>query len=203
MIARTCLLITAVLVAAPACGQSLKRLEQLAASAHGFRADFTYTVSSAYWDDQQEMHGSLVLQGVQYRVETESEVILSHGLDTYVYRPLDNQVLITATEPTLSPATLFGDFEEHYEIASTQPVTYQGTRHLAVVLLPRDSDSSILEVRLWVRSTDEMVIRIQSVDVNETTMDFELTNIDLRPQIGPDTFELSFPESAEMIDLRS
>ena len=203
MMAKICLLITSVLATMPVGAQGLTWLQELAESRHGFRADFTYTVSSEYWEEEQALSGTLLLRGSQYRVETDSEIILSHGPDTYVYRPLENQVLITSGEPAFSPATLFGNFEEHYSVSGTESATYRGAHHHVVYLAPRQSDSSIVEVVLWMRSSDGMVARIQSVDVNETTMTFELTDIDLRPQIGPDTFELSFPQSAEVIDLRS
>ena len=203
MKARIFLSLVAVLMTTPAAAQGFAWLQKLAAQADGFRAEFTYTASSAYWDDQQAFSGSLVLQGSRYRIETNAEVILSHGSDTYVYRPLENQVLITSEEPTFSPATLFGDFEQYYRVAETESSTYRGARHHTIRLAPRDPDSPVLEVVLWMRTADGVVTRIQSVDVNETTMDIELAKIELHPRIDPQTFELSFPENAEIIDLRS
>ncbi len=198
-----CVLLVAALAAEAASAQSLERLKALAVSAQSFRADFTYTVSSVHWDDRQVSSGSLVLQGMQYRIDTSTETIITHGPDMYVYRPLENQVLITTGEHIYSLSTLFGDFEEYYKVTETRPATYDGARHFAVRLAPRDDESSLREVTLWIRAADDMVTRILSVDVNDTTMDFELTSIDLNPEITSDTFALPFPESAEVIDLRS
>ena len=197
------MLMLSVLVAEAVSAQSLASIKALAQSVQHFRASFTYTVSSPYWDDEEEHTGSLAVQGAQYRVETGTDVILSHGPDTYVYRPAENQVLITTGEPAFSPVTLFGNFEAFYEAVAMESVQYAGVRHHTVLLRPRDPDASVQEVAVWLRAGDGMITRVQSVDVNSTTMDIRLVDIDLNPRFAPDAFDLSFPESAEVIDLRS
>jgi len=198
-----CLLAAIVLSVSSASAQDLNRLREIVGAAQGFQADFTYTTSSAYWDDRQVFTGRLVFRGTQYRVDTATEIIISHGPDTYTYRPSENQVLITATEPTFSPATLFGDFDQYYTVTGSRNTTYEGTPHHAVILQPRDPELPVVEATLWMRINDSMISRIQLVDVNETTTDLRLNNVQLHPQIDSAIFDLSFPEDVEIIDLRS
>ncbi len=187
----------------PAAAQGLAWLQTLASAQDGFRADFRCTISSPYWEEGQSFSGSLLMQGDRYRVDTGGEIIIAHGADTYVYRPVDNQVLITGQDPAFSPATLLGDFDEHYRVTDTERVVVGGTGYHLVHLAPLSQASTLVEVKLWMRADDGAVTRTVSMDVNETTMDIELTAIDLRPRIGPDTFALSFPQSVEFIDLRN
>ena len=201
---RTCIFLALVFLVPPidAKAQGMEWLREVAETMKGFQADFTYTTSSQHWDDSQMLRGRLVLQGSQFRVDTDTDIIIAQGPDTYTYRPFDHQVLITVTEPTFSPATIFGDFEQYYAVEEIRRVNFVGVPHFAVTLSPHDTDLPVEEATLWIRSEDYLVSRIQLVDLNDTTTEFRLTNVQLRPQVDPSVFDLTFPDDVEIIDLR-
>ncbi|MEX0599474.1 MAG: outer-membrane lipoprotein carrier protein LolA, partial [Rhodothermales bacterium] len=59
------------------------------------------------------------------------------------------------------------------------------------------------QATLSMRTRDHNITRLQVVDVNGTTMDFNLTNIELNPALDSTVFQFTPPNGAEVIDLRS
>ena len=190
------------MVAAPSSSQDFEALRALVESEHGISARFTYTISSPFLDESEVARGTFYMRGSQYRVETDTEIILSHGQDTYIYRQPENQVVITSEDPSFSPVALFGEFDRYYEVTSVdRPGTSASS--IRVHLQPLQPDAPVTSVTLWMRVRDHMITRIQAIDGNDTTMDFELSTIRLRPSLEAGLFDLVWPESAEIIDLRS
>ena len=183
-----------------------ERLRTVYDALDGVSADFTHTLSSSFWDGEETMRGHIVVVGDNYRIETDQEVILGLGMETYVYRPDQNQVIIsesTEGEAAFTPTTLLVDYAEHYDVVGMDSDMHQGVSHMRLRLVPKDMDSSVKDLTIWLRMGDIMVSRLVVIDTNETRMDFVFDNIIVNPLVEPEAFIFSPPEGVEVIDLRS
>ena len=175
-------------------------------SIEGLSAEFTQTMSSAYWDQDESFTGLLILQGEKYRVETSTEVLVVNGQETYVYRPQEQQVLINDVvedEASFTPSTFLLNYDQRFDVLDVDMVTYDGARHYRLNLKPKSLDSFFREATIWMRDRDDIITKLTVLDVNETRMVFTLDNIELNPVLDTDPFLFTPPDGVEVIDLRS
>ncbi|MCH8961344.1 MAG: outer membrane lipoprotein carrier protein LolA [Bacteroidetes bacterium] len=170
------------------------------------RAEFTQTMSSSYMDQEESFTGLLILQGEKFRIETATEVLVVNGQETYVYRPNEQQVLISDVvedEASFLPTDFLLHHDERFDVLDVDVVTYNGERHYRLNLKPKSADSFFREATLWMRDRDDIITKMTVLDVNETRMVFTLDNIELNPSLDADTFNFTPPDGVEIIDLRS
>lgn len=184
----------------------LQRLERTYNGHTGLEAEFTQTMSSAYSDFQESFSGTLLLKGNRYRVETDRQTLVTDGDVTWIYSVEDNQVLINKnvdSEEALAVNQLFSDYASRFDATGVDTETVRGQRHFVLHLTPKDADSFFASVTLWMRASDNILSRIEIVDQNQTTMSFDLSNVDLNARVDDRAFTFSPPAGAEVIDLRS
>ena len=182
------------------------RLKDKYDSIESLRAEFSQTMSSSYMDEEATSRGTLVVQGERYRVETEGQTLVTDGDVTWVYMPSQNQVLINdynEDEQTFSISEFLFDYEENYDASEVALTQLGGKRHFVLTLTPKKDDAFFTEATLSVRESDNVITRLQVVDVNGTTMIFNLENIQLNPSLQENTFSFTPPKGTEVIDLRS
>ena len=169
------------------------------------QASFTHTMTSPVWDGSQVASGRIVLQDDLYRIDTPHELIIGQGADTWIWRPEDNQLLISTTVDDVlafAPGTLLRDYHRHYVAHSVDIVYVSGVPHYQLKLLPISEEYSVHDAVLWIRQSDRLITRIRTIDHNDTQIDFRLSDIIPAVQVAPDTFEFTPPHGAEIIDLR-
>ncbi len=175
-------------------------------SIEGLSAEFTQTMSSEFWDQEESFTGRLILQGEKYRVETGTEVLVVNGKETYVYRPNEKQVLISDVvedDASFSPSSFLLNYDQRFDVRDVAVVTYNGAKHYRLNLEPKSPDSFFREATIWMRDRDDIITKLMVLDVNETRMAFTLDNIELNPVLDADTFLFTPPDGVEVIDLRS
>lgn len=183
-----------------------ERLKDKYESIEALRAEFSQTMSSSYMDEEATSHGVLVASGDKYRVETEGQTLVTDGEVTWVYMPSQKQVLIndySEDEQTFSVNEFLFNYEENFELSDVQKTTLDGEQHYVLSLEPKKDDAFFTEATLSMRDRDDVVTRLQVVDVNGTTMIFRLTNIQINPQLDSGVFSFTPPKGAEVVDLRS
>jgi outer membrane lipoprotein carrier protein len=187
-------------------GDVIERLKAKYDKIESLRAEFNQTMTSSYSPDKSTSSGVLVMMGDQYRVETSSQTLVTNGRVTWVYLPAENQVLINdfvKDESSFSLNDFFFNYDKHYNVSDVSAAQIAGQKHHVLTLTPKSRDSLFETVTLSMRDRDDVVTRLRVTDVNGTTMDFTLTNIQLNPSLGAGTFTFSPPSNAEVIDLRS
>lgn len=183
-----------------------ERLKDKYDSIESLRAEFSQTMSSSYMDEQATSHGLLIASGEKYRVETEGQTLVTDGEVTWVYMPSQQQVLINdymEDEQTFSVNEFLFDYDERFKLSDVQRSTLDGEDHFVVSLEPKSKDAFFTEATLSMRARDNVVTRLQVVDVNGTTMIFRLTNIQINPTLDAGVFSFTPPKGAEVVDLRS
>ncbi len=182
------------------------RLKEKYESIGTLRAEFSQTMSSSYMDEEATSTGTLVASGEKYRVETEGQILVTDGTVTWVYMPSQNQVLINdyaEDDQTFSISEFLFDYDERFDVSSVTTTSIDGERHYVLSLEPKSREAFFTEAVLSLRARDDIITRLQVVDVNGTTMIFNLTNIELNPALKVDEFSFTPPDGAEIIDLRS
>jgi outer membrane lipoprotein carrier protein len=184
----------------------LDRIKNKYASIDALRAEFRQITTTPFDETGESISGVIYLSDDKFRVETEGQIIVSNGTTTWIYNAATNQVLIndnTEDETTFSLNRFLFDFDDTYEIASTGRALLGGKEHHMLRLHPKNPDSYFREIMVVMRDSDNLVPRIEVVDVNDTRMVFELKSIELNPPLAPDTFLFTPPEGSEVVDLRS
>ena len=182
------------------------RLQQKYNDLDGLRAEFTQTMTSAYSDGQASSSGTLTLAGDRYRIETASQVLVANGEETYVYLPEQKQVIINDVvedESAFTPSEFLLNYDERFNVGSVEAVTLGGQKHFKLTLTPKSSSSFFQTATLWLRDRDDVITRLEVLDVNETRMVFELKNVEFNPKLSATTFRFTPPSGVEVIDLRS
>lgn len=182
------------------------RLQKKYNSLQALRAEFTQTMTSSFSEEEARSSGTLVLQGDQYRVETGAQVLVANGSETYVYLPQQKQVIIndaTEDETAFSPSEFLTRYDERFRVERVETETLGGAKHFKLTLAPRDPSSFFRQATLWLRDRDDIITRLEVLDVNETRMLFELKNVELNPRLERTTFIFEAPSGVEVIDLRS
>ena len=183
-----------------------ERLKDKYDSIESLRAEFSQTMSSSYMDEEATSRGVLVVKGDHYRVETEGQTLVTNGDVTWVYMRAEKQVLINdynEDEQTFSISEFLFDYDENFDASAVTSAQIGGKRHFVLTLTPKKDDAFFTEATLSVRESDNVITRLRVVDVNGTTMIFNLENIQLNPSLQKDIFSFTPPDGTEVIDLRS
>ena len=183
-----------------------ERLQSKYESIDALRANFSQTMTSPYSEMEESFSGTLVFQRDSYRVETGTQTFVTDGTVTWIYLPSENQVLINdyvEDETAFSLNNFFLNYSERYDIAQADVVQLDGARHYQMRLTPKSGDAFFTSVTIWMRDADNLVTKMEVVDVNETTMTFDLDDIEENPALKAGTFTFEAPAGAEVIDLRS
>lgn len=183
----------------------IARLQAKYESITALRADFAQTLDAAYFDQPEATTGRLYLQGDSYRLETAGQTLVTDGETVFIYSAADAQMLINdyvEDETTFSVRDFFFNHTERYDVATAGARRADGVLYHVLELTPKRPDSFFQQVTLWMRDADNLIARVEVVDINETRMGFTLTDIQLNPALPDDTFELAPPEGTEVIDLR-
>jgi chaperone LolA len=177
-----------------------ERLKEKYDTIESLRAEFSQTMTSSYMDDEATSKGVLVIQGDRYRVETDGQTLVTDGDVTWVYMPSQNQVLINDhndDEQTFSINEFLFDYDENFDASDVKTATLGGQKHFVLTLTPKSEDAFSM------RDSDDIITQLQVVDVNGTTMLFNLENIQLNPTLQDNIFSFTPPQGTEVVDLRS
>lgn len=181
------------------------RLQAKYESIDGLEATFTQTMSSEYLDAPETASGKVILSGKRVRIETSRQTFVSDGLVTWLYDARTDEVLINDyVEEEMFPVREFlFDYEQTYDVLSVEDAVDRGSDVQVVRMRARDETTPYRDLTISVRDLDDVISRIELVDVNETRMVFELEDVVLNPTITSETFTFSPPAGSEVIDLRS
>lgn len=183
-----------------------KRLQDKYNTVQSLRAEFTQTMTSAFSDDAATSSGVLVVSGDKYRVETATQTLVTDGVTTSIYLPEENQVLLNdfiQDETSFSPSEFLLNYDDHFTVTEAETVTLDRAKHIKFSLSPKNKDSFFQEATIWMRDRDDIITRLELLDVNETRMTFVLKNVQLNPTLDDKAFTFTPPKGAEIVDLRS
>ncbi len=197
-------------VSAPVLAQTLEpeslMEEVIARYQDTMEAEFIHTTTSQIWDGTQTLTGVVKFWADQYRIETLNEIITGQGDEARIYRPAENQLLITKIDGDgigYSPLALFRSYDDLYRPLSSERVMLDGAPHYRLDLSPVQENLTISSLTLWIHEHDRLITRIVALDESLTQTEIQLSRIRVGLPIPLETFEFTPPAGTEVIDLRS
>jgi outer membrane lipoprotein carrier protein len=171
----------------------------------GLRARFVQVSASEFTSDSSQIEGRVLLSGNKYRVEAPAQTVVNNGRTTWIYSPVDSQVVVNDAEAdasTITPQTFLTSSAERYDVASTRTTRRDGTPHDVLSLSAANDTARFAQATLWVRRSDRIVTRLRATDRNGATLDLRLYEIEVDPGFEGQPFTFSPPRGIEVVDLR-
>ncbi len=174
--------------------------------APAIQADFTQTFSSEFFDETESTTGHVVLQNRKYRVETPSQVFVSDGVTTWIHDLVADQVLINdyvEDESTVSLNRFLYRSNQEYRIVGLSTVDEDGQSRFAVRLESSDPGAFFPTCTMLFRKSDRELTALSVVDLNGTTIRFDLRNLSYDSPPAHLNFTFDPSTVSEVVDLRS
>lgn len=205
-----------VLVASPASARQDTGAEQRAAEMaadlstrydgiEGMRLRFVQTASSAFMDTDERYSGLLTFTDNEYLIETSNQTIVTDGITTWVHNLGEAQVIINdfvEDETAFSLTRFLRSFSDEYRSSWEGTESLGGAIHDRLRLIPTDDFADFRQVDLWIRQSDTLVTRLIAVDLNDVRMVFDLSAIEVNPDLPDNLFSFEMPENVDVVDLR-
>lgn len=174
------------------------QLKERFESGEVFAAEFDHTYTDSYTEEVVSSSGNIWIDKVRYKLESEGQTIVVDGEFSRVYDPDRNRVIIDAYNPEdddFAPSRMLSGIDSTYsvseeEINGNTRITLTSNDDFAVfveVEILLDNQLRPLEIKAWDISDNEIVTTF-------TNGDFQ------QPEDG--LFELSYPDDAEVVDMR-
>lgn len=165
-----------------------------------FKADFHHQTVDSYTQDTVASSGRIWVGGQEYRVEADNKSVVVDGETSMVYDEDRNRVIISKYEPEdddFAPSRILNGVD------STFTVQTQEKRDNDIYILLSSEDPFAIYKKVEIFLSKSLVPqKIEAVDpadniITTTFSDGSFTE----PE--EDMFKLSYPESAEKVDMRN
>ena len=182
-----------------------KRVQEKYDSIHSMRAHFRQTMKSDMLESSESNEGRLVLNGKQFRVEMPNQTFVTDGSSTWLYNAETNEVLINdyVEEDMFPVRDMIFNYSDRYTVDGVTHDVIGGVSTDILALSAIDETDLYRHLTLFVRRTDAIVTRVEILDANETTMIFDLSDIEVNPSLDAAEFSFQAPAGTEVVDLRS
>ncbi|MEM6336699.1 MAG: outer membrane lipoprotein carrier protein LolA, partial [Bacteroidota bacterium] len=150
--------------------QLLARIQAKYENLQALSANFTQTLSTTYDDAQSTVTGTLTMSGDKYRFSMDGLTVVTDGAKNWVYTPDENQVTISdyiEDDTAFSPSQFFVTQPERYNATALGSETIAGRRHQQLRLVPKDASAAVKSTTLWVRDGDNLITRLEILDLND------------------------------------
>jgi chaperone LolA len=184
----------------------LSNLQKKYESLQDVTIHFSQQVVFGVTQNEQSFKGTLVVKkGNKYRIELESQTIVTDGKSVWSYSIANNQVLIDKYKEdpkSISPDKVLVNVPERY--ATTFIVKEKkGEQELSVLkLIPKEKSSSIQWMKVWVDTDEWIMKKVQLQDISDNLTTYTIEEIKYNTGVSDSQFQLETPKGAQVIDLR-
>ena len=166
-------------------------------------ADYVQTFN---WKLAQETHtisGSICIRnGVQFRIETPDQLIITDGTTLWTVSHNNEQVIIDVSENNTSDNPFLKSFLRNIMESYNVQLIDEQNNQWQLLLTALSQDEFQREIQLWIDKKSRLMTRIVQVDINENTAIYELTRIDTDTELKDEVFQARIPQGYEVIDMR-
>ena len=170
------------------------------------RTTFVQTATSEFLDAPEQFSGTLSFSDVGYRIETGNQTIVTDGVTTWIHNRGQNQLIVNdfiEDEYAFSLTSFLQQLDADYTASYSEARQIGGNRHDVIELAPNDEWGAFRTVRIAVRQSDGLVTWLRVLDLNDVEMIFDLSNIEVNPQLSADEFTYSVSGDVDIVDLRN
>ena len=184
----------------------IKKVQKKYKELQSLKADFEQEFIWQLAGETQTIKGLLYLSaGNHYRIETDTQTIISNGTTVWIYSEPDNQVIIDSmdkSEENPLPKDLLFQYSEEYKAEFAGEEKFNGEKTYVLNLLPKDEDAFITSMKIWVDASSWLTIKVEQVDINDNVNTYIIGNIKENLQLEDSLFNFEIPEDCEVVDLR-
>jgi outer membrane lipoprotein carrier protein len=182
------------------------RLQKKYESIQDATARFTQHVKFGFSKIEQDFAGTLKMKKLhKYRVETEYQTLVTDGVTVWSYSPVNKQMLIDKYKETgnsFTPEQFLLNLPSNYFATIVQPDQGADKSLIALKLVPKDDQSFVKSMKVWVDEGTWVVKRVEMLDVNDTEKIYSVQDIKINTGLKENTFTFTPPQGTEVVDLR-
>jgi outer membrane lipoprotein carrier protein len=169
-------------------------------------AKFTQHVTFNFSKIEQTFAGTLTMKKPnKYRVESEHQTIVTNGTVVWSYSPFNKQVLVDRykeNQNTLSPEKFLLSLPAQYYTTLLGKGKIASMETVVLKLVPKDDQSFIKSVKMWVQEKTWLVRKVLVLDVNDTETEYTINDLRINTHVNESFFSFTPPAGTEVVDLR-
>ncbi len=164
-----------------------------------FHAAFNHTYTDAYTEETTTSEGVIWIDQTGYKLESEGKIIVVDGEISRVYEGTRNRLIISEYDPEeddFAPSRMLSGIDETY--TSSEKKLSNG--NTLITLETEDDFATFIKVEIEVNKMLEPV-KITAYDFAENLIITTFSNGKFE-RLTDQTFNLDYPEDAEIVDMR-
>ncbi len=185
----------------------VKKVEKTYKQLKSLQADFTQEFKWELAGETQTVQGTLYLQdGNKYRIETDSQEIVTDGTTVWTFSKKSEQVIIDVLETSDEnpmPKNLLFKYSEEYKPIFVAEEEIDGHKTYLLNLVPKDEEPFIKSMRIWVDTDDWFTRKIEQVDINDNVNTYMVANIQKNVKLDASIFSFEVLPGYEVVDMRA
>ncbi len=155
---------------------------------------------------EHKTSGTLIIKKQnKYRVEQQNSVLVTDGVTVWSYNPANKQVLIDKfkiDERSLTPERVLTAAPKDYYSSVLGKEKVGKTETVLLKLVPKDEDSMVRVMKVWVDESNWMFRKVEIEDVNGRQTTYTVSNIKVNIGVPDSRFTYQIPNGVEAVDLR-
>ena len=180
----------------------LDLLSKKTKSYSSIKAEFTNTFSNTITDLNESQSGTIYLKENAYKLELESQIIISDGETNWIYLIDEEEVNITEIddeENELNPSKIFTIYEDGYNYKFIN----EGSNVYHINLIPIES-SPFSKVELFINKHKMQISSFNMIDKQGSNYKYTIDSFETNIEFNNDFFIFNTKEypDVEVIDLR-
>lgn len=183
-----------------------EKMQQRYESIEDATARFSQHVKFGFSKIEQTFAGTLTMKKPKkYRVESEHQTLITDGSTVWAYSPVNKQVLVDRykeNQNSLSPEQFLLNLPSNYYATLLEKDNESNQRFVLLKLVPKDDQSFVKSMKVWVEEGSWVVRKVEIVDVNDTETTYEIKEVKLNTHVKDSTFAFTPPSNTEVVDLR-
>lgn len=164
-----------------------------------FHASFIHTYIDAYTEETVNSEGLIWIDQVGYKLESDDKIIVVDGEISRVYEGARNRLIISEYDPEeddFAPSKMLSGIDETYS-ASEREIANGNT---LITLVTDDDFATFIKVEIEVNEMLEP-LKITAYDFADNLIITTFSNGKFE-RLTDQTFNLEYPEDAEIVDMR-
>jgi outer membrane lipoprotein-sorting protein len=166
-------------------------------------------VQTSIWSLAGEAHQSegkiYLAEKNKYRIETDTQIIITDGTIVWTFSKDRKQVLIdnlSKSKENPLPRDILLKYTKDSRAELLGETEIGGTPCYQMKFTPDEEEAFILSTTVWISKASWLAIQIEQEDINENITRYLLKNTQLNPPLADTLFSFQIPSAVEVIDLR-
>ena len=188
-------------------GEVLGQIQKKYESMKNVCARFTQTFHWELAGETRTFDGTVCTRnGVQFKVETSDQVIITDGKTVWTMPAANKQVIIDdagengESNPFLK--SFVQNFVSNFRAELLPAAVIAGIPHHHLRLTAKDEAEFTREVEIWADQKSMLMNKIVQKDINGNTSTYEVREIDLNAGLTDASFKPEIPAGYEVVDMR-